>query len=221
MAETVYKKISELPNATLPLAGTEYVELSATGASKRGLWSGLFGSGWWAKLGSALSAFKAPDADHADDADTVGGELPADFHDATQLVGAVPLGSIPAELTGKNADSVDGYDVGVGVGKINPIHGNIDSASIAMSSIFSTLAALVPNVGDIAPAFGSVEWPESGDYTNKCASIINIKRYSSTSIYAHGLFVQWDRGSREIDGAYSVHEIRSTDATTVRANITY
>ena len=109
MAETVYKKISELPNATLPLAGTEYVELSATGASKKGLWSGLFGSGWWAKLSAALSAFKAPDADHADNADTlgVGLETPTDFHDATQLVGAVPLANIPAELTGKNASTAD------------------------------------------------------------------------------------------------------------------
>ena len=107
MAETVYKKISELPNATLPLAGTEYVELSATGASKRGLWSGLFGSGWWAKLGAAFSVFKAPDADHADDADTVGGEALAALHDATALTGVVPLANIPAELTGKNADTAD------------------------------------------------------------------------------------------------------------------
>jgi hypothetical protein len=221
MAETVYKKISELTSASIPLAGTEYIEVSATGASKKALFSGIFGVGWWAKLMASFSAFKAPDADHADDADTLEGESASDLHDATALVGAVPLANIPAELTGKNASTVGGYSVGVGAGKINPIHGNIDSASIAMSSIFSTLAALVPNVGDIAPAFGSVEWPESGDYTNKCASIINIKRYSSTSIYAHGLFVQWDRGSREIDGAYSVHEIRSTDATTVRANITY
>jgi hypothetical protein len=85
MAETVYKKISELPNATLPLAGTEYIELSATGASKRGLWSGLFGSGWWAKLAAAFSAFKAPDADHADNADTLSGIDPVNGNAGTDM----------------------------------------------------------------------------------------------------------------------------------------
>jgi len=103
MAETVYKKISELTSASIPLAGTEYIEVSATGASKKALFSGIFGVGWWAKLMASFSAFKAPDADHADDADTLEGESASDLHDATQLVGAIPLANIPDELTGKNA----------------------------------------------------------------------------------------------------------------------
>jgi hypothetical protein len=106
MAEVIKKKISDLDGAAGPLVGTELVELSVTGVSKKGAWSNLFGSGWWAKLAAAFSAFKAPDSDHADNADTlgVGLETPSDFHDAAKLTGAVPLASIPATLTGKTAE---------------------------------------------------------------------------------------------------------------------
>lgn len=106
MAEVIKKKISDLDGAAGPLVGTELIELSVTGISKKGTWSNLFGSGWWAKLAAAFSTFKAPDADHADNADTlgVGLETPSDFHDAAQLTGAVPLASIPATLTGKTAE---------------------------------------------------------------------------------------------------------------------
>lgn len=142
MAETVYKKISELPNATLPLAGTEYIEVSATGASKKGLWSGLFGAGWWAKLAAAFTAFKAPDSDHADNADTLGAglETPTDFHDATQLVGAVPLANIPDELTGKNAATAtlaaNCSGDSATVSGIDPVNGNAgtDMANFTISA---------------------------------------------------------------------------------------
>ena len=110
MAEVIYKRISDLDSAAQPLGGTEIAEISQGGVSKKVTLTSIFGSGWWAALRSAFSGFKAPDADHADNADTlgVGEETGADFHDATQLVGAVPLASIPAELTGKNAESVGG-----------------------------------------------------------------------------------------------------------------
>jgi len=105
MAETVYSKIADLDTASQPLAGTELIEASQLGASKKVALTNLYGTGWFAKLIAAFSAFKAPDSDHADNADTlgVGEEEPSDFHDATQLTGNIHLDRIPAELTGKNA----------------------------------------------------------------------------------------------------------------------
>jgi hypothetical protein len=103
MAETVYKEITDLDSATLPLGGTEYAIVSQTGKASRALWSGIFGGGWWTALKAALSSFKAPDADHADDADTVEGDSAADLHDAAQLTGTVALVAIPDQLTGKYA----------------------------------------------------------------------------------------------------------------------
>ena len=153
MAETVYKKISELTSASIPLAGTEYIEVSATGASKKALFSGIFGVGWWAKLMASFSAFKAPDADHADDADTLEGESASDLHDATALVGAVPLANIPAELTGKNASTVGGYSVGVGAGKINLIHGYL-SGTYTEAQIFTALSSIIPNTSDAVGVSG-------------------------------------------------------------------
>lgn len=99
-----YKKLTELDSATLPLAGSaEYVHVVQSGASRKALWSGIFGSGWWSALKLALSTFVAPEATHATDSDTCGTESPSDFHDAAQLTGALALDRIPAELTGKNA----------------------------------------------------------------------------------------------------------------------
>lgn len=103
MAEIIYKKVSELDGATVPFVGTEVVMAIQGGASKKATWSGIFGSGWWAKLAAAFSAFVAPEALHADDADTLVSETPSDFHDAAQLTGNINLDRIPAELTGKNA----------------------------------------------------------------------------------------------------------------------
>lgn len=103
MSEIIYKKVSELDGATVPLGGTEVAMIVQGGVSKKATWQGIFGSGWWAKLTAAFTLFKALDADHADDADTLVGEAPSDFHDAAQLTGAINLDRIPAELTGKNA----------------------------------------------------------------------------------------------------------------------
>lgn len=103
MAETIKKRISDLDAASQPLGGTELAEISQGGVSKKVTLTNLFGSGWWSALRAAFSAFVAPEATHAVDSDTVGGETKAQLHDATKLTGAVPLASIPAELTGKNA----------------------------------------------------------------------------------------------------------------------
>jgi hypothetical protein len=103
MADPVYKRITDLPSATLPLAGTDLIEVSQSGTSGKGLLSGIFGAGWFAKLTAAFTAFKAPDADHADDCDTIVGETPANLHDAGSLTGVINLARIPADLAGKNA----------------------------------------------------------------------------------------------------------------------
>jgi hypothetical protein len=57
----------------------------------------------WDKLKAAFVDFVAPDALHANDADTIGGETSAELHNAGALTGVAPLSVIPAELTGKNA----------------------------------------------------------------------------------------------------------------------
>jgi len=91
------KRISDLTvTETLPLAGTELIELSRSGTSRRGQWQSLFGTGWWAALKAGLSAFVSPNATYATtagDATTLGGESPSDFHDVAQLVGefAAPI----------------------------------------------------------------------------------------------------------------------------------
>lgn len=105
MAEVTYKKITELDSASLPLDGAnEYTLLSQSGVSKKALWSGIFGSGWWAKLKAAFDDFVAPEALHATDADSLGGESASFYTNASNLTsGALPLERIPAELTGKNA----------------------------------------------------------------------------------------------------------------------
>lgn len=132
MAEIVYKKVSELDSASQPLAGTEVTMVSQLGASKKVALTNLYGTGWFAKLIAAFSAFKAPDADHADNADTlgVGEEEPSDFHDAAQLTGNIHLDRIPAELTGKNAESVGGID------PVNGKAGSYDTITINASSVW-------------------------------------------------------------------------------------
>ncbi|RPI63124.1 MAG: hypothetical protein EHM48_02965 [Planctomycetaceae bacterium] len=186
MAEIVYKKIGDLNNATLPLAGTEYVPVSATGETKKALWSGIFGAGWWAKLAAAFTAFKAPDADHADDADTLEGEGASDFHDAAQLTGAIHLDRIPAELTGKNAatatlaedaNTIDGFHAGIGAGKIQPFRGILHDfyTDIQLYNIFSSI---IPSVNDIIPLSGSL----SG------IVLSHAKRISSSAITFYGKY---------------------------------
>lgn len=105
MAEVTYKKITELDSASLPLDGAnEYALVSQSGVSKKALWSGIFGGGWWTKLKAAFDDFVAPEALHATDADTLGGEAASYYTDASNITsGALPLERIPAELTGKNA----------------------------------------------------------------------------------------------------------------------
>ena len=103
MAEPVYKKITELDVLATAIDGSETLPIVKAGKTYRRTLANLFGTGWIASLLGAFSAFKAPDADHADDADTVGGETPAQLHAASGLTGAIHLDRIPAELTGKNA----------------------------------------------------------------------------------------------------------------------
>ena len=103
MAEPVYKKITELDVLSTAIDGSETLPIVKAGKTYRRTLANLFGTGWIASLLGAFSAFKAPDADHADDADTVGGETAAQLHAASGLTGAIHLDRIPAELTGKNA----------------------------------------------------------------------------------------------------------------------
>lgn len=99
----ILKRITDLDPASQPLGGTELAELSQGGVSKKVSLANILGANWWAPLRAAFSSFVAPEATHAIDSDTVGGETKAQLHDATKLTGAVPLANIPAELTGKNA----------------------------------------------------------------------------------------------------------------------
>jgi len=103
MAEPVYKKITELDVLSTAIDGSETLPIVKAGKTYRRTLMNLFGTGWIASLLGAFSAFKAPDADHADDADTVEGETAAQLHAASGLTGAIHLDRIPAELTGKNA----------------------------------------------------------------------------------------------------------------------
>ena len=102
MAE-VKKKYSQLDPGSVPATGTEILSFVQGGITKRGTISGIHGSGWWDKLKAAFVDFIAPEALHANDADTIGGETSAELHNAGALTGTAPLSAIPAELTGKNA----------------------------------------------------------------------------------------------------------------------
>ena len=102
MAE-VKKKYSELDPGSVPATGTEILSFVQGGVTVRGTVSGIHGAGWWDKLKSAFVDFIAPEALHANDADTIGGETSAELHNAGALTGTAPLSAIPSELTGKNA----------------------------------------------------------------------------------------------------------------------
>ena len=134
MADPVYKRITDLDAATLPLSAADESPISQSGTTKKVAESARYGTGWFAKLAAAFSAFKAPDADHADNADTLGTgeELPADFHDAAQLTGAIHLDRIPAELTGKNAATADLADVAT---LAHSCDGNAASSTVAPCGI--------------------------------------------------------------------------------------
>ena len=103
MAEPVYKKITELDVSSAALDGNETLPIVKSGKTYKRSWANLFGSGWITSLLAAFSAFVAPDALHATDADTLEGETKETLHTANNLTGVVPLPTIPAELTGKNA----------------------------------------------------------------------------------------------------------------------
>lgn len=64
-----YKKVTDLALADLPLSGAEYFPVVQNGTSKRALFSGIFGLGWAEPLKAAFSAFTAPEALHASQAD--------------------------------------------------------------------------------------------------------------------------------------------------------
>ena len=102
MAE-VKKKFSELDPASVPFDGMETIAAVQGGITKRGSISGIHGAGWWDKLKAGFVDFIAPEALHANDADTLGGETSAELHNAGALTGVAPLSVIPAQLTGKNA----------------------------------------------------------------------------------------------------------------------
>ena len=102
MAE-IKKRITQLGPASGPLDGTEVSAVVQGGVTKKIAESTKYGAGWWDKLKAGFVDFIAPEALHANDADTVGGETSAELHNAAALTGTAPLSVIPAELTGKNA----------------------------------------------------------------------------------------------------------------------
>lgn len=110
MAETVYKSIPDLDVLPGSLDGSETLPVVKAGKTYRRSWTNFFGSGWMANLLQAFSSFVAPNATHADDADTVGGEDKATLHNAANLTGNINLDRIPVELTGKNASKAGGVD---------------------------------------------------------------------------------------------------------------
>lgn len=103
MAEPVYKKITDLDVLSTALDGNETLPIVKSGKTYKRSWANLFGSGWITSLLAAFSAFVAPDALHATDADTLEGESKDVLHAAANLTGALNLAVIPAQLTGKNA----------------------------------------------------------------------------------------------------------------------
>ena len=126
MAE-VKKKFSELDPASVPFEGTETIAAVQGGITKRGSISGIHGAGWWDKLKAAFVDFIAPEALHANDADTLGGETSAELHNAGALTGTAPLSVIPAELTGKNAATATSSgrtpnNYGIGLPAANETH---------------------------------------------------------------------------------------------------
>ena len=102
MAE-IKKRITQLGPASGPLDGTEVSAVVQGGVTKKIAESTKYGIGWWDKLKAGFVDFIAPEALHANDADTLGGETSAELHNAGALTGTAPLSAIPAELTGKNA----------------------------------------------------------------------------------------------------------------------
>jgi len=137
MAE-VKKKFSQLDPGSVPFEGTEILAAVQGGITKRGTISGIHGAGWWDKLKAAFIDFIAPDALHANDADTIGGETSAELHNAGALTGVAPLSVIPAELTGKNAATAT-YATNAGYAT------NAATATYATNAGYATTAGRTPN----------------------------------------------------------------------------
>ena len=211
MAETVYKKIAELDSANQPLTGAEVIETSQSGASKKVSFTNIFGAGWWVALRAAFSAFKAPDSDHADNADTlgVGEEEPSDFHDAAQLTGAIHLDRIPAELTGKNASSVGGYAVTTVGDGLKAKHGYFHGSSTTGASIFSSLNGVIPNTGDWVSVSGTIV---GGIFTDPGAVLSRIQRSGAGSMNIYGI---------SASGAVLFDGISSGDSNTYKISIAW
>jgi hypothetical protein len=155
MAE-VKKKFSELDPGSVPFEGTETLAAVQGGITKRATISGIHGAGWWDKLKAAFVDFVAPEALHANDADTIGGETSAELHNAGALTGVAPLSVIPAELTGKNAATAT---YATNAGTSGACSGN---AATATSAAKLTNARTITISGD---ATGSVSFDGSANKT--------------------------------------------------------
>jgi len=152
MAE-IKKRITQLDPALGPLDGTEVSPVVQGGVTKKIAESTKYGTGWWEKLKAGFTAFKAPDSDHADNADTLGAGLeePSDFHDAAQLTGVLDLDRIPVALTGKNASTADYATAAGGFGSnaINWIRAELVGSGLNITGVdFPALAPL--NGTDVA-----------------------------------------------------------------------
>lgn len=190
MADPVYKRVTDLDAATLPLATGDEIPVSQSGATKKATFGGIFGSGWFAKLFAPLASFVAPEATHATDADTCGTESSSDFHDAAQLTGAIHLDRIPAELTGKNAATATTL-TSIGTNRLTELHingGRCEENSQSLSYIFTELASTFA-VGDGIRASGAIY-----DKTNSLFLYVDrLVRYSTTVFKIYGLYStgQW------------------------------
>ena len=156
MAE-VKKKFSELDPGSVPFDGMETIAAVQGGITKRGTISGIHGAGWWDKLKAGFVDFIAPEALHANDADTIGGETSAELHNAGALTGTAPLSVIPAELTGKNAATAT---------LAASCSGNAATATLATATANSYGSTLpTPNAGN----HGRFFFITAGGYLRYCA----------------------------------------------------
>ena len=227
MAE-IKKRITQLDPASGPLDGVEVSAVVQGGVTKKITESNKYGAGWWDKLKAAFVDFVAPEADHANNADTlgVGLEEPSDFHDAAQLTGVLDLARIPVELTGKNASTADYADTAgtaatadyaTEAGSIGTIyHGSI-SGGIGSGLTYGNIAAALLASGFLSSAgdkmlLSGAFWTVGA--TNPTAWIISHAEYDSpSSVRVYGVPV--------LGGNPSVNTFNTSNTGEVYASIAW
>ena len=171
MAE-VKKKFSELDPASVPFEGTETIAAVQGGITKRGTISGIHGAGWWDKLKAAFVDFVAPEALHANDANTIGGETSAELHNAGALTGTAPLSVIPAQLTGKNAATATSATYATNAGYAT----SAGSAASATSATSATNASYATNAGN-ADTVDGIDFANGAAGTFGSATVVALSAW--------------------------------------------